>query len=66
MQIIISVDHAFSSNYFPDTEKELEGIYLIAQNLVIAEINSRILRNESHTFIRRALNKLLLNISKIE
>ena len=66
VQIIISVDHAFSSNYFPDTEKELEGIYLIAQNLVIAEINSRILRNESHTFIRRALNKLLLNISKIE
>ena len=66
VQIIISVDHPFSSNYFPDTEKELEGIYLIAQNLVIAEINSRIVRNESHTYIRRALNKLLLNISKEE
>ena len=56
VQIIISVDHPFSSNYFP----EFEGIYLIAQNLVIAEINSRIVRNESHTYIRRALNKLLL------
>ena len=65
VQIIISVDHPFSAKYFPDDTKELEGIYLIAQYIAIAEITSRKIGNTAHDYIRRSLNKQLLNISKI-
>lgn len=65
LQIIISVDHPFSANHFPDDEKEIEGIYIIAQSIAIAELTSKKIGNQSHDYIRRALNKRLLNISKI-
>ena len=65
VQIIINIDHAFSQRYFPDDAVEIEGIYIIAQAIVTAEMTARKLNQENPSFVRKALNKQLLDTSKI-